>query len=159
MPRDKNDADGAKAIAAIGFPSALPVLDDIIRWLRIVNAPVVDVFSDLLAQSPEFCTSTVGHVLGMGACDSTKYVLVSRVVPRWPREHLAKITWALQTLLTHTAFHDTDLRCIDLLEQHSLSKRDWLAKWTEFKVRRLRTHLSLALTLTERLAGPDRDQR
>jgi len=154
MPHNKEDVEAAKTIAELGFPAALPVLDLIIRWLRVAGSPVESVFSQFLAKNPESCPSAVGKFLGFGKCDTTKHVLVTSVVSNWPREHIASVAWALQTLLTHTSFHATDLECIALLEKHSLSNRAWLAEWTEFKIRRLEAHLSFAMVLRKSCSGP-----
>jgi hypothetical protein len=75
---------------------------------------------------------------------------VTSIVVQWPAEWLAKVAAALQMVVTHTNFFDTDLRCIDLLERHALCDRAWLKSWLDFKSRRLNVQSTLARSIATR---------
>lgn len=150
MPRDKDDAAGARAIVEIGLPAAAPVLGDIVQSLRNPDSIVVTQFARLLADHPGHCWSEIANELQLGRNEAIKHVLVASVVSLWPAEWIARVAPALQMLATHSGFFETDLLCIDLLERHELADRAWLENWLDFKNARLERHLALAGSIAAR---------
>ncbi|HEY6545107.1 MAG TPA: hypothetical protein VIZ64_09445 [Dokdonella sp.] len=151
MPRDKDDADGARAIVEIGLPAAAPVLCEIIQLLRTHDSVVATEFARLLAVHPGPSWSEVASELQLGRNDAIKHALVASVVCRWPAEWVAKVAPALQIVATHAGFFETDLLCIDLLERHALADRAGLRDWLAFKEARLERHRALAGAIAARL--------
>src|ERR1041384_7373535 len=86
MPRDGQDVAAAQHIVDLGYPAVAPVLPDIVRWLRVAESRVADMFADLLA------------VLGAPAAEAVawgglnpdncwaRHRILCRVLPRWPDE-------------------------------------------------------------------------
>ncbi len=76
--------------------------------------------------------------------DLLKYAIVTHVVTRWSPSAVAAWRQALLGLATGGMDYDTDIVALKLLIEHRLAERDWLAQWSQFKVKRLREFLSSA---------------
>lgn len=153
MPRDADDVESARALMALGYPVLEPVLADMLRRLKDHNSPVADIFCEFFASLGAPAAHEIGRVLMSSRMPDLRHQLVSRVLPRWPREALAQVSAPLQMLVTHSDAFDTDLRCIRLLAQHQLADRQWLQDWLRFKCERMERHLAFARELVAEIGA------
>lgn len=49
LPRDKHDAERARALVDLGWPAVEPVMPEIMTWLQDANWPIARVFYPFLA--------------------------------------------------------------------------------------------------------------
>ncbi len=49
LPQNKMDSERAKALVALGYPAAAPVLPELMMWLQDINWPVAHVIAPFLA--------------------------------------------------------------------------------------------------------------
>jgi hypothetical protein len=143
LPRDKNDAEAAKALVALGFPALEPVLPRMLEWLEAYGSPVELVMRDFFAALGIHAVPAVQSALAPRH-DALKYAVVMNVVAKWPAEAVAPLKVQLQALATGSGFYGTDLAALRLLAEHRLADRAWLGAWAQFKTRRLRELLSQA---------------
>lgn len=151
LPRDKDDAEAAKALVALSFPAVEPVLPQMLDWLKSNGSPVELVMRDFFADLGLRAVPVVQNALA-SRHDGLKYSVVMNVVTRWPAEAVAPLRAQLQALATGSGFYGTDLLALRLLTEHGLADRAWLKEWAEFKVKRLRELLSQAEDIQELLA-------
>ena len=51
MPRNKNDEERAKYIVSLGYANLVPVINDMVRWLRVSDSSVADVFMNFFSEN------------------------------------------------------------------------------------------------------------
>lgn len=151
LPRDKDDAEAAKGLVALGFSVVEPVLPQMLEWLKSNGSPVELVMRDFFADLGICAVPTVQKALA-SRHDGLKYFVVMNVVTRWPAEAIAPLKVQLQALATGSGFYGTDLLALRLLAAHGLADRPWLKEWAQFKTKRLRELLSQAESIEEMLA-------
>ena len=143
LPRNKDDAEGAAALIALGYPTVEPVLRHMLEWLKTNGSPV-----DLLMREFFVSLGVAGVPVVRAALQSRhdllKYAVTTHVVARWPAEAVAGVQAELQVLATGSGFYGTDLVAMKLLIEHALADRAWLAEWSAFKIKRLRELLASA---------------
>jgi hypothetical protein len=143
LPRNKDDAQGAAALIALGYPAVEPVLRHMLEWLKTNGSPV-----DLLMREFFVSLGVAGVPVVRAALQSRhdllKYAVTTHVVARWPAEAVAGVQAELQALATGSGFYGTDLVAMKLLIEHALAERAWLAEWSAFKIKRLRELLGSA---------------
>jgi hypothetical protein len=83
LPTDKYDTRGAEALVARGFPAAIPVLPQLLDWIRDGNWPVARVLAPFIATAG---TSLVPHAQRIlrGDDDTWKYFLLQDIVAKSP---------------------------------------------------------------------------
>jgi len=143
LPQDKDDAEGAKALVAIGYPTVEPILSQMLDWLKTNGSPVELVLRDFFAGLGVHAVPAVQKALS-SRHDLLKYSVVRHVVCRWPADAVSQLTPQLQGLATASGFYGTDLIAMRLLVEHRLAEPAWLKEWAEFKVKRLRELLTQA---------------
>lgn len=145
MPRSKDDEERAKHIASLGYAAAKPVVDDMLRWLRTYESPVANVFAEFFAQNGIPSAEEVDTILRTSRLSHLKYVIVTRVLPAWPRQAIERVAGTLSMLATHSGEPETALMSIELLTRHGLNKTEWhLKEWLEFITERLERNLNHA---------------
>jgi hypothetical protein len=151
LPRNKDDAEGAKALVALGYPAVEPVLPQMLDWLKSNGSPVELVMCEFFASLGTRAIPAVQKALG-SRHDGLKYSVVKNVISKWPSEAIAPLKVQLQGLATGSGYYGTDLIALDLLVEHQLADPAWLKEWTEFKTKRLREFLSQAERIKASLA-------
>ena len=151
LPRNKDDAQSAKALVALGYPAVEPVLSNMLDWLKSNGSPVELVLRDFFAGLGVQAVPVVQKALG-SRNDALKYSVVKHVVCRWPADAVSQLTPQLQGLATGSGFYGTDLIAMRLLVEHRLAEPSWLKEWAEFKVKRLRELLTQAEDIRRLLA-------
>ena len=151
LPRDKDDAESAKALVAMGYPAVEPVLSQMLDWLKSNGSPVELVLRDFFAGLGVQGVPVVQKALA-SRHDLLKYSVVKHVVCRWPADAVSQLAPQLQGLATGSGFYGTDLIAMRLLVEHRLAEPSWLREWAEFKVKRLRELLAQAEEIRQLLA-------
>lgn len=143
LPRSKDDAEGARALVALGFPAVEPVMGHMLDWLKTSGSPVELVMREFFAGLGAPAVPAVQKALA-SRHDALKHAIVEHVVTQWPAEAVAPLRSHLQSLATGSGYYGTDLTALRLLVEHRLAEPGWLAEWAKFKVKRLRDLLSRA---------------
>jgi hypothetical protein len=143
LPRNKDDEDGARALVALGYPAVVPVLPQMLDWLKSNGSPVELVMREFFASLGSRAVPVVQDALA-SRHDGLKYSVVTFVVTRWPVEAIEPLKIQLQGIATGSGFYGTDLVALRLLVEHKLADPEWLKEWTQFKTKRLRELLSQA---------------
>ena len=143
LPRNKDDAEGAKALVAMGYPAVEPVMSQMLDWLKSNGSPVELVLRDFFAGLGVQAVPVVQKALA-SRHDLLKYSVVKHVVCRWPADAVSQLMPQLQGLATGSGFYGTDLIAMRLLVEQRLAEPAWLREWAEFKVKRLRELLTQA---------------
>jgi hypothetical protein len=143
LPQDKDDAETARALVALGFPVLEPVLPQMLEWLKSNGSPVEVVMRDFFAALGVHAVLVVQKAL-TSRHDGLKYSVVTNVVAKWPSEAVAPLKVQLQALATGSGFYGTDLVALRMLTEHRLADPAWLKEWAQFKTNRLRELLSQA---------------
>jgi Domain of unknown function (DUF5071) len=143
LPRNKDDAEAARALVALGYPAVEPLLPQMLDWLKSIGSPVDLVMRDFFVALGAHAMPVVQRAL-RSRHDTLKYAVVMNVVAKWPVEAIAPLKVQLQALATGPGFYGTDLIALRLLVEHRLADHDWLKAWAQFKTKRLRELLSEA---------------
>ncbi|MFM9886485.1 MAG: DUF5071 domain-containing protein [Burkholderiales bacterium] len=143
LPRNKDDAERAMALVALGYPAIAPVLPQMLDWLKTIDSPVESVMRECFVTLGEHAVPVVQKGLH-SRNDLLKYAIVTHVVTRWPPSAVAALRQELLGLATGAMGYGTDIVALKLLIEHRLAERDWLRQWSQFKVKRLREFLSSA---------------
>jgi hypothetical protein len=151
LPRDKDDAEGAGALAALGYPTVEPVLPQMLDWLKSNGSPVELVMRNFFVTLGVHGVPVVQRALA-SRHDGLKYSVVMNIVAKWPAEAIAALKVQLQALATGSGFYGTDLIALRLLVEHHLADPAWLKEWAQFKTKRLRELLSQAENVEALLA-------
>lgn len=151
LPRNKEDAVGAKALTALGFPAVEPVLPQMLEWLKTNGSPVELVMREFFVSLGLPAVPVIQNALRARHAH-LKYAVVTHVVKFWPAEAVAPLAAELQVLATDSGFYGTDLTALRLLVEHDLADRAWLEEWSRFKVNRLRELLEQAEEIQRLLA-------
>lgn len=151
LPRNKDDAESARALVALGYPAVEPVLSQMLDWLKSNGSPVELVLREFFADLGVQAVPVVQKALA-SRHDLLKYSVVKHVVCRWPADAVSQLAPQLQGLATGSGFYGTDLIAMRLLVEHRLAEPSWLREWAEFKVKRLRELLTQAEEIQRLLA-------
>lgn len=143
LPRDRDDAEGARALVAMGYPAVAPVLPLMLDWLKSNGSPVELVMREFFALLGVDAVPAVQKALS-SRHEGLKYSVVMYVVSRWPVEAIKPLKLQLQGLATGSGFYGTDLIALRLLVEHQLADQAWLKEWANFKTKRLRELLAQA---------------
>lgn len=137
LPRDKEDAETARALVALDFLTLEPVLPLLLDWLKSNGSPVESVVRVYFVGLGVRAVPVVQKAL-TSRHDGLKYSIVTNVVAKWPAEAIALLKGQLQMLATGSGPYGTDLVALRLLTEHCLADAGWLREWAEFKAKRLR---------------------
>ena len=152
LPRDKDDADGARVLVALGHPKVAAVLPEMLDWLKANGSPVELVMREFFVALGASGVPVVQRALA-SRHESLKYFVVLHVVMQWPADAIAALRVQLQAVASGSGSHGTDLLALRVLVEHRLADRAWLEQWARFKTRRLRDLLSQAEEIEALLAS------
>ena len=142
LPRNRDDAENANALIALGYPTVEPVLKPMLDWLKSNGSPVELVFRPFFAQVGAPALSLVKDALS-STHELWKFSIVRNVVYAWPRDLVVELQPHLEGLVQHSGFYSTDLVALEILSRHRLSEPSWLREWTLFKKLRLQEQFEL----------------
>jgi hypothetical protein len=151
LPRNKDDAEGAKALVAIGYPTVEPVMSQMLDWLKSNGSPVELVMREFFANLGARAVPVVEKALA-SRHDGLKYSVMKYVVSKWPVDATSQLKVQLQGLATGSGFCGTDLIALQLLVEHRIAEPPWLKEWAEFKIKRLQELLAQAEKINGLLA-------
>lgn len=104
MPRNKNDAERARYIVSFPYEAVKPVVQEMLRWLRTYRiseeSPVAEVFIEFFVANALVAAEDVQKALSMSRQDHLKYVIVTQVLPEWPRPAVEQVTRSLTLMMT-----------------------------------------------------------
>src|SRR5688572_8502044 len=99
LPRNKDDAESARALVALGYPAVEPVLSQMLDWLKSNGSPVELVLRAFFADLGVQAVPVVQKALA-SRHDLLKYSVVKHVVCRWPADAVSQLAPQLQGLAT-----------------------------------------------------------
>jgi hypothetical protein len=85
LPRDKNDAESATALVALGYPTVAPVLPQMLDWLKAGGSPVEGGVREFFASLGAPAVPAAQKALA-SRNEALKYSVLMHVVTRWPVE-------------------------------------------------------------------------
>jgi hypothetical protein len=150
MPRNKDDEERAQYIISLGYDNLKPVINDMVRWLRAADSPVAKIFIKFFSENGPLAVDDVHQVLRTTKLSILKYVIVTRVLPNWPRQAIENLEGSLTGLVTDSGEPETALMSLDLLAKHNLGKKDWLKSWLEFITERMERNAKEAKKIKDR---------
>src|SRR5688500_15500532 len=125
LPKNKDDAESARALVAMGYSAVEPVLSNMLEWLKTSGTPVDLVLRDFFAGLGVQAVPVVQKALA-SRHDLLKYSIVQHVVCRWPAGAVSQLAPQLQGLASGSGFYGTDLIAMRLLVEHRLAEPAWL---------------------------------
>jgi len=144
MPKNAQDAAGAKDLVALGADQLAPVVPEMLRHLKHHDSPVSAEFRTFFARHGERYSEQVLAVLSRDTLPEVKHAILASVLPSWSRDSVAKFAGALSMLATNPDPWNSDLLSIRLLARHRLAEAKWLRQWVDFKLERLEERAQLA---------------
>jgi hypothetical protein len=163
MPRDKTDTARAETLAALDYATVAPGVPAMLRWLRTFRVPgdrgseesrVAEIFIGFFIRHADAAGDAVEEVLRTSRQDHLKYVIVTRVLPEWPRSAIERVRQPLALLVTDTGQPETALMALQLLLQHGLGDGAWLNAWLVFSIERLDRNLREAHRIADTYFEP-----
>lgn len=149
MPEKADDLSAAKAVVQLGYPVVAPVMPDMVRWLRVAESPVAEVFAQFFADVGAPALQVIAKALMCENC-WLRHRVFSQILPNWSPELIRQLTNVLNMIATQPDAYNNDLRSMAVLASHRLVDCDWLKKWLDFKNNRLAARSDL-LREVERL--------
>lgn len=150
MPRDKSDKERADYLVSLGYPIIKPVVPEMLRWLGRHDSAVADVFTEFFAANGMLAAEDVAKRLKAAKDDWLALIIVTKVLPQWPREAIELLTPnPLCLLITNSSEWETRLAAIELLAKHNLTDKEWLVAWLKFVTERLETKLGIARQIAD----------
>lgn len=137
LPADKDDVERAQALAARPPEELVPVLPQLIRWLRYDGYPVAAPVAGRLRAVGALAVPTVRYVL-RGHDAVLKRNVIRDVVSAWPAEDVAAVLIELGQLMSDSQSWGADLEALGVLIRHSLIDKDVASQWIAFKRARYR---------------------
>lgn len=153
MPRNGDDVDRARYIVSLGYARLEPVINDMLRWLRVSESPVADVFIDFFSENGTLASEAVSRILRTSRLSVLRYVIVTRVLPDWPRQAIEKLEGSLSGFVTDSGEPETALKSLELMIKHELGNKDWLKGWLEFIMERMERNAAEARRIRETFYG------
>jgi hypothetical protein len=146
LPKSSSDAEGARAIVALGYPTVGPVLKSLFQWLETSGSEVELVLRPFFASLGEPALELVAEALASPTKPARKAAILRFVLPSWPAEVLVKLEPQLVALIEPYDFYGLDVWALKLLIDKGLAKDENLERWRTLKITRLQDQLE-ALSL------------
>ena len=83
LPRNVNDVENAQRLVALGFPAVMPVLPELLVWMREFDEPVAQTLAPLLTRIGKPLTPHVRRILD-GDDELWKYGILTFVAAKSP---------------------------------------------------------------------------
>jgi len=136
MPANGADVPAAILIVKLGHPSVIPVMRDMIRWMRVAECPVADEFAEFFGRLGASAVPVIAEGLMRENC-WLRYRIFTRVLPAWPSDLVRELSTTLNMIVTQPDAYDNDIRSAALLIKHHLADLRWLTGWIAFKKDRI----------------------
>jgi hypothetical protein len=114
-PKNANDAAGAEALLAHGWPTLAPVLKDIVDGTRTAGS-IRPLFCKFLGELGEPAVEHVRLALAQRR-EEQSLALLRDALPAWPRPALLAVADELAAWLHHPSHHGLHLHALALLIQ------------------------------------------
>jgi hypothetical protein len=158
LPKNSHDADGARALVALGYPALAPVLPHLFQWLETSGSDVELVLRPFFAELGAPARDLAYQALLHRNKPALKHCLLRYVLPSWPRDVVA--TLPLEGYLYDGDAYGLDVWTLKLMIEKSIPTHDGLkglAEAKDWKITRLKEHLHVLASLeppTEDPAAP-----
>ncbi|MBI3414673.1 MAG: hypothetical protein HY043_05030 [Verrucomicrobia bacterium] len=151
MPKNGDDLLAAERIVQMGYPAVGPVMRDMVRWMRVAESPVADVFAAFFGRLGEPAIQEISEGLMRDNC-WLRHKIFTRVLPNWSPEAVGQLVNVFSALATAPPdSYDNDLRSVAVLMKYRLADTQWLKGWIEFKKERLTLRSTLLNQIEEEL--------
>jgi hypothetical protein len=152
MPTNGDDLSSAARIVELGHPAVVPVLRDMVMWMRVAESVVADRFARFFAELGEPAVEAISQGLQRENCWLRHRVFV-QVLPCWRPETIKRLTNILTVVATQPDAYNNDLRSVSILIKYRLAESEWLRGWLSFKKERLVERFDLLKQVEEELQG------
>lgn len=132
MPENAEDVAAASAVVSLGHPTVTPIMDEMVRWMRVSESPVADTFARFLEELGAPAVKVIADGLMRENC-WLRHRVFCQILPKWPTELIGQLTMVLTMVATQPDAYDNDLRSILVLARHDLAEKKWLKEWADFK--------------------------
>ncbi len=136
MPENADDVATATAVVELGHPGVAPVMRDMVRWMRVAESPVADIFARFFAKVGAPAVSVIAEGLMRENC-WLRHRTFCQILPKWSSELISPLTNVLTMIATQPDAYDNDLRSVAVLAKHRLAEPKWLKEWAAFKKERM----------------------
>lgn len=132
LPTNKDDLVAVQALVDSGYPAVQPLLQDLLKWIRVESWPVAKPIADFLVTIGPALAPEVGRVLA-SRDDLLKAVVLKKIVTDWPSDAIRQLSPQLFMIATDGQSWGADLLALRLLARHGIGDREWITGWLEFK--------------------------
>lgn len=148
LPKNGHDADGARELVALGYPTLAPVLPHLFKWLETSGSAVELVLRPFFAELGAPARDMACQALLHRNKPALKYCLLRYVLPGWPREVL--ITLPLESYLCDSDAYGLDVWALKLMVEKRIPTHEGLeglVEWKRWKITRLEEQLGVLASL------------
>lgn len=132
MPANGQDVSAARRIVELAYPTVAPVLGDMMKWMRVADSPVADVFAAFFAKLGDPSLAVIAEGLRKDNC-WLRHQILTIVLPNWSDSAVGRLRDVLSMIATHPDAYDNDIRSVAVLVKLQLVDRGWLRDWVRFK--------------------------
>ena len=132
LPANQHDLERAEALRKRSSEELLPVVGQLIRWLRDGSWPVAGPVAACLREMGSLAVPAVARVL-RGHDPLLKRNVIRDVVSAWPAQDVSTIHLWLGQLVSDSQSWGADLEALEVLLKHSLIDRASASQWISFK--------------------------
>jgi len=155
LPKNSHDADGARALVALGYPELAPVLPQLFQWLETNGSDVELVLRSFFAALGAPARDLACQALLHRNKPALKHCLLRYILPSWPRDVVA--TLPLEGYLYDSDAYGLDVWALKLMVEKRIPTHDGLKGLSEvrdWKIARLQEHLALLGNLAPPTEAP-----
>jgi hypothetical protein len=155
LPKNSHDADGARALVALGYPALAPVLPHLFQWLETSGSDVELVLRPFFAELGAPARDLACQALLHRNKPALKHCLLRYILPSWPRDVVA--TLPLEAYLYDSDAYGLDVWALKLMIEKCIPTHDGLkglAEARDRKIARLKELLDVLASLRLQIEGP-----
>lgn len=134
-PSNASDVEGASRLLRHGSDALVPVMGDVVQWLKS-NGPVRDMFVEHLAAQGSAAAADVRDAL-RGTHEGQIEVLLRDVLPRWSRADVLSLQEELELLLQKGSLAGLNIYALALLQTADARTQSPLSEWAGLFRKRL----------------------
>lgn len=134
-PSNASDVEGATRLLRHGSAALVPVLADMVQWLKS-KGPVRDMFVEHLAAQGSAAVAVVRDAL-IGSHEGQIEVLLRDVLPRWSAPDVLSLREELERLLQKGSLVGLNIHALALLQNADAQTHSPLSEWAALFRRRL----------------------